>query len=96
MVDFLLNNCAHCSGDAHLVVSDCEKQTGYVKCLVCGVRTSVGYWEKVVEVWNKRAGMVECEKCRYHDKLSCPAYDKPMRRTSLRLTGCTAGEPLEE
>lgn len=39
------------------------------------------------------AGGCYCRECRHHDRNSCPAYDLPMNRTSLRIEHCSYGEP---
>ena len=34
-----------------------------------------------------------CEECVHRNTSACPAYDAPMRRTSLRVHFCSEGEP---
>lgn len=38
------------------------------------------------------AGGCYCRECLHHNKNSCPAYDAPMNRTSLRIEYCNCGE----
>lgn len=33
-----------------------------------------------------------CNECKYKDTNGCPAYDAPMRRTSLRMEYCNCGQ----
>lgn len=44
----------------------------------------------------KAAGGCYCSECRYKDTNVCPAYDTPMRRTSLRIMHCSEGEPNDK
>ena len=39
------------------------------------------------------AGACYCRECRHKDTNVCPAFDGPMRRTSLRIKHCSEGEP---
>ena len=41
------------------------------------------------------AGGCYCRECRHKDTNVCPAFDGPMRRTSLRIKHCSEGEPKE-
>lgn len=43
----------------------------------------------------RTAGGCYCRMCRHKDSNVCPAYDAPMRRTSLRIKYCSEGEPRE-
>jgi len=50
---------------------------------------------QLYEIAKKHEGMVLCEECRHHDTHRCPAYDTPMKRTSLRIRFCNCGEFLQ-
>lgn len=40
--------------------------------------------------------IIHCAECRWKDTNGCPAFDAPMRRTSLRIDFCSAGEEKKQ
>ena len=52
-------------------------------------------WKKkdlVLALESAPAVGVVCTECLHKDTTVCPAYDAPMRRTSLRIRSCSEGE----
>ena len=47
---------------------------------------------ELYEITKKFDGFTLCEECKHKDTNVCPAYDAPMRRTSLRIKYCNCGE----
>lgn len=52
----------------------------------------VAIYERLREYEIDSASIVCCKECIHKNKSSCPAYDAPMNRTSLRIEHCSCGE----
>ena len=51
---------------------------------------------EIYDVAKKFDGMMLCEECKHKDTNWCPAYDAPMKRTSLRIKYCNCGEDKDK
>lgn len=68
------------------VSEDMKTECGVIEDCLCEL-----YAQEVIDPLHA-LGACYCMECLHHNKSSCPAYDAPFNRTSLRIEYCNCGE----